>query len=71
MRVWKAQPADKSGEVSHIEICPGELLITQKFPKQLEMVGCGADRVRRAPKVIKKFEKRQDGSNGQVMIIKH
>src|SRR6266516_2154711 len=54
--LWIRQ--QRCDEISNIDICPGELLIAQELPEQLEMVGCRSNRMKGAPEAIKKLEKR-------------
>src|SRR5579883_823779 len=56
--------------MSNVYLCPLHLLLPQEFPKQLEMVGTAADRVRRSTNILVKGKKSGNRLDDQIIVIK-
>src|SRR5258708_34667066 len=71
--VWvrSSEPSDKCRQVGNIHRSPVQVLGTQELPESFQMLGCGPNRVRRSPQIIKKREIGKDRLNGLIRVVEH
>jgi len=70
-RFRSSQPGNECGKAGNIHLCPAQLLVTEIFPEELEMVGSGSDGIRTPVQVIEKRQVRANGLDRDKLIIKH
>jgi hypothetical protein len=69
--VQSSQPGNECCKAGNIHLCPAQMLVTEIFPEELEMVGRRSDRIRTPVQVIENRQVRANGLDGHKRTVKH